>query len=320
MTTFSPSLICWPFQLRVTRRGAAGSAQTQGTSAAPPRPRPGPTTGHPATAASARDLPSARACRCRNVAFVESLPAAINRKKPITISCSSSFSPSTSACHQHARQILRRLFEAAPRSGGCIWRTPRGRLSRPRPGSRRGLRSRSPAPSIEVISRAPHRVVLLVDAHEAPNHPRHDRPARPRSRGSHSSRPVETIEQHAPAILADRLLVVRDPLRREAALEQRLQTVVLGRVHADEHRLCQLQREAAGGRQHAARVRRRTSASRGLTAWMSSAVVTDQKPSSSGNSSNFAVQCTGHFRAHLAKTPRAVGRRPRARPPSVQRP
>ena len=43
-----------------------------------------------------------------------------------------------------------------------------------------------------------------------------------------------------------------DPLRREARLEQRLQTVVLGRVHADEHRLRELQRKAGRGHQHAA--------------------------------------------------------------------
>jgi hypothetical protein len=37
--------------------------------------------------------------------------------------------------------------------------------------------------------------------------------------------------------------VLRDPLRREAALEQHLQAVVLGRIHADEHRLDQLERQ-----------------------------------------------------------------------------
>ena len=41
---------------------------------------------------------------------------------------------------------------------------------------------------------------------------------------------------------ADRVLVLGDPLRREAALEERLEPVVLRRVHADEHRPDQLER------------------------------------------------------------------------------
>ena len=40
---------------------------------------------------------------------------------------------------------------------------------------------------------------------------------------------------------------VGDPLRREASLEERLQAIVLGRVHADEHRLLQLQRDSIRG-------------------------------------------------------------------------
>ena len=44
-------------------------------------------------------------------------------------------------------------------------------------------------------------------------------------------------------ICADLVLVLGDPLRREAALEERLEPVVLGRVHRDEHRLLQLERD-----------------------------------------------------------------------------
>ena len=87
----------------------------------------------------------------------------------------------------------------------------------------------------------PDRVVLRRDPHEAADHPGDDRlgdvgdqvalarPATP-SRTPLGDRP-------------DLVLVLGDPLRREAALEEHLDPVVLGRVHADEHRLHQLQRE-----------------------------------------------------------------------------
>jgi hypothetical protein len=46
--------------------------------------------------------------------------------------------------------------------------------------------------------------------------------------------------------------VVGDALGREAGLEQRLQAVVLGRVHPDEHRSRELDREAGRRHHHAA--------------------------------------------------------------------
>ena len=60
------------------------------------------------TASGTSDRSSSSSWRCsgssitariaaQQVALVESLPAAISRKKPVTISCSSSLSPSTSA-------------------------------------------------------------------------------------------------------------------------------------------------------------------------------------------------------------------------------
>ena len=58
---------------------------------------------------------------------------------------------------------------------------------------------------------------------------------------SHSSRP-SSRSRTPDRDRADRVLVLGDPLRGEAALEERLEPVVLGRVHADEHRLDQLQR------------------------------------------------------------------------------
>ena len=48
------------------------------------------------------------------------------------------------------------------------------------------------------------------------------------------------------------VLVGGDPLRREARLEEHLEPVVLGRVHADEHRPHQLEREPVGDRGDAA--------------------------------------------------------------------
>ena len=59
---------------------------------------------------------------------------------------------------------------------------------------------------------------------------------------SHVSRPSSRVE-HARGDRADLVLVLGDPLRREAALEERLEPVVLGRVHPDEHRLRELERE-----------------------------------------------------------------------------
>ena len=58
--------------------------------------------------------------------------------------------------------------------------------------------------------------------------------------------------EHLDRDLADRVLMLGDPLRCEAALEQRLDAVVLGRVHADEHALLQLQRDRVGEARHAA--------------------------------------------------------------------
>ena len=52
---------------------------------------------------------------------------------------------------------------------------------------------------------------------------------------------LELVE-HVARDRADLVLVLGDPLRREAALEERLDAVVLGRVHPDEHRLDQLER------------------------------------------------------------------------------
>ena len=53
---------------------------------------------------------------------------------------------------------------------------------------------------------------------------------------------VQPVE-HLARDRADRILVVGDPLGREAALEERLDAIVLGRVHADEHRPGELHRE-----------------------------------------------------------------------------
>ena len=73
---------------------------------------------------------------------------------------------------------------------------------------------------------------------------------------------LEAVE-HVADDRADALLVVGDPLRREAALEQRLDAVVLGRVHADEHRPRELEREDLGEHGHAAELRGVGLASRG---------------------------------------------------------
>ena len=86
----------------------------------------------------------------------------------------------------------------------------------------------------------PDLVVLGRDAHEAADHARDDRlgDVGDQVAGLAAVEPVE----HADGDLADRVLVLGDPLGREAALEERLEAVVLGRVHPDEHRPRELER------------------------------------------------------------------------------
>ena len=86
----------------------------------------------------------------------------------------------------------------------------------------------------------PDLVVLGPDAHEAADDARDDRlrDVGDEIAGLAAFEPVE----HGDRDLADRVLVVGDALGREASLEQRLEPVVLGRIHPDEHRLDQLER------------------------------------------------------------------------------
>ena len=108
-----------------------------------------------------------------------------------------------------------------------------------------GFTSGSPAPSVEFISRAQTASSLLGDAHEAADHARDhglgdigDEVARRRA--------LQTVE-HLHDDRPDRVLVSGDPPGRETRLEQRLQAIVLGWVHADEHRPHELDREHARG-------------------------------------------------------------------------
>ena len=64
---------------------------------------------------------------------------------------------------------------------------------------------------------------------------------------------VESVE-HVADDRANALLVVGDALGREAALKQRLDLVVLGRVHADEHAAHEFQREDLSEHRDAAEV------------------------------------------------------------------
>ena len=172
-----------------------------------------------------------------------SLPAATSRKKPITISCSSSFWPSTSAW---TRTLVRSSVGFSRRS--AIIAPQRAKICCDRLLDRRFDVRRAVGAVVGVAGRqrrvhqlGPDRVVLLGDAHEAADHPR-DRglgDVGDQVAGLAALEPVE----HAGDDLADLVLVGGDPLRREAGLEERLEPVVLGRVHADEHRPRQLDRE-----------------------------------------------------------------------------
>jgi hypothetical protein len=151
----------------------------------------------------------------------------------MTISCSSSFSPSTSAW---TSTLVRSSVGFSRRSA----------ISLPAALEDLGdvaLHDRLDALGVEVrVAGAEHRVhqprpdrvVLGRDAHEAADHARDDRLG---DVGDEVARlaALEPVE-HADDDRADLVLVLGDPLRREAALEERLEAVVLGRVHPDEHR------------------------------------------------------------------------------------
>ena len=195
--------------------------------------------------------------------------------------------------HEHAREVVGRRLAAFGDQLARSARTPPGTSFSMTLSAPSGVASGSPAPTIAFIRSRPHRVVLGREAHEAADHARDHRlrdVVDQVARLAGPSRPVEHLDRDR----ADRVLVLGDPLRREAALEERLQTVVLGRVHADEHRLLQLQRQD----RVLSAVKPPTSEEKvcqsRLTSCTSSAVVTDQKPSSSGYSVMPSVQCTGH--------------------------
>ena len=99
----------------------------------------------------------------------------------------------------------------------------------------------------------PQRVFLLGQAHEARDHARDDRLGHVGDQIA-AVAALEAIE-HVAGDVADALLVVGDPLRREATLEERLDLVVAWRVHADEHRPRELQRKDLREHRHAAQFR-----------------------------------------------------------------
>ncbi len=187
----------------------------------------------------------------QKVALVESLPAATSRKKPITISCSSSFCPSISAC---TSTLVRSSVGLSRRS--AIISPQRSKIfgiSSPMIASGPpGLSSGSPAPSEAFISCAhmasssggiPMKLPITRETtgwaksmHQVDGLP--------------ALEPVERLGDD----LADPRLVSRDPLRREPGLEEHLQAVVLWRVHADEHRPRQLDRKPGAGQHHTAQL------------------------------------------------------------------
>ena len=96
----------------------------------------------------------------------------------------------------------------------------------------------------------PDHVVLTREAHEAADHPRHDRLGDLVDQIARLTT-LEAIE-HLARDRADLILVLGDPLGREPTLEQRLDPIMLGRIHPDEHRALQLQRQPGIGRRREA--------------------------------------------------------------------
>ncbi len=184
-----------------------------------------------------------------NVALVESLPAATSRKKPITISWSASISPSISAW---TRTLVRSSVGLARRASiiSCARRKISGKSSARTFSRPPGARSSSPTPSVVFISVA-H---ALSSSSGIPMKLPITRETTGWAMSSTTSQRLPALEpvEHLYRDRPDLVLVLGDPLRREAALEERLEPVVLGRVHRDEHRGHQLERDRVGERHAAA--------------------------------------------------------------------
>ena len=100
-------------------------------------------------------------------------------------------------------------------------------------------------PECRVHELRPHRVVLGWNTHEAADDARDDGLRHVRDEIA-AIAVVQSVE-HLARDATYRILVGGDPLGREARLKERLDAVVLGRVHADEHRPGELQRQHAAG-------------------------------------------------------------------------
>ena len=89
-----------------------GSGRRPGTSAATPRPAAGSSERSASRAPSGRGSPSARACRSRRSACVESLPAATSRKKPIDDLVLGERLAVDLGVDEHAGQVVGRVLAA----------------------------------------------------------------------------------------------------------------------------------------------------------------------------------------------------------------
>ena len=142
--------------------------------------------------------------------------------------------------HQHAREVVGGVL-AALRDQLAAAREDLGHLALHHGLHALGVEVRIARAQSGVHQPGPDLVVLRRDAHEAADHARHHRLCHVRHEVALVAVP-ERVE-HPHRDLPDGVLVLRDPLRRESALEERLEPIVLGRVHPDEHRLRQLERE-----------------------------------------------------------------------------
>ena len=157
------------------------------------------------------------------------------------ISCSCSLLAVDLGVDQHARQVVGRvsapLLDQQPAALEDLWQVQlAGALDA------LGVQVRVARAEQRVHQLRPRLIVGLRDAHEAPDHPGDDRlgdVARP----GRSARGPRSRSSTRVTIARISVLVRGDPLRGEAALEERLDAIVLGRVHADEHRPRELERD-----------------------------------------------------------------------------
>ncbi len=141
--------------------------------------------------------------------------------------------------HEHAREVIGRVLAAIGDQLAAVLEDPGYELAHDRLDAF-GVQLVVACAEQRVHHLGPHRVVFLSDADEAADHAGHHGLSEVLDDVDLVT-PVETVEG-AERDRTDLVLVLGDALGREATLEERLEPVVARRVHPNEHRALQLDR------------------------------------------------------------------------------